>query len=147
MAWNSIAFKRSPCLYQSSNGFKKYLDKILSRVLDDLIARKILVKIADDLIIGANTIDKLFSNYTEVLQRLQKNNLWLAADETIIYPNTLNILGWVWRESTLRLDPHKINPLKTFQQPKTVKQLWSYIGYYKALSRCIPNFSFFFYLS
>ena len=75
MAWNSIAFKRSPCLYQSSNGFKKYLDKILSRVLGDLIARKILVKIADDLIIGANTIDKLFSNYTEVLQRLQKNNL------------------------------------------------------------------------
>ena len=38
----------------------KYLDEILFRVLGDLIARQIVVKIADDLIIGANTIDELF---------------------------------------------------------------------------------------
>ena len=42
----------------------EYLDKILSRVLSDLIARQIAVKMADDQIIGAYTIDELFSNYT-----------------------------------------------------------------------------------
>ena len=118
----------------------KYLDEILFRVLGDLIARQIVVKIADDLIIGANTIDELFSNYTDVLQRLQENNLCLAADKTTICPKSLNILGWVWKEGTLQSDPHKINPLKTCQQPQTVKQLRSYIGSYKALSKCIPNF-------
>ena len=41
----------------------EYLDEILSRVLGDLIPRQIVVKIADDLIIGANTLDELFSNY------------------------------------------------------------------------------------
>ena len=39
----------------------EYLDNILPRVLGDLIARQIVVKI------GANTIDELFSNYTDVL--------------------------------------------------------------------------------
>ena len=42
----------------------EYLDKILSRVLSDLIARQIAVKMADDQIIGDYTIDELFSNYT-----------------------------------------------------------------------------------
>ena len=44
----------------------EYLDEILSRVLGALIVRQIVVKIVD-LIIGANTIDELFSNYTDVL--------------------------------------------------------------------------------
>ena len=118
----------------------KYLDEILFRVLGDLIARQIVVKIADDLIIEANTIDKLFSNYTDVLQRLWENNLCLAADKATICPKSLNIIGWVWKEGTLQSDPHKINPLKTCQQTQTVKQLRSYIGSYKALSKCIPNF-------
>ena len=101
----------------------EYLNEILSRVLGDLIGRQIVVKIADDLIIGANTTDELFSNYTNVLQCLQENNLYLAADKTTICPESLNILGWLCKEGTLQSDPHKTDPSKTCQQPKTVKQL------------------------
>ena len=121
----------------------EYLDEILTRVLGDLISRQIVVKIADDLIIGANTVDELLSNYIEVLQHLQENNLSLAAGKTLICPRSLNLLGWVWKEGTLEIDPHKINPLKTCSKPSTVKQLRSFIGSYKALSKCIPNFSCF----
>ena len=39
---------------------------------------------------------------TDVLQRLQENNLCLAADKTTICPKSLNILGWVWKEGTLQ---------------------------------------------
>ena len=70
----------------------EYLDEILARVLGDLIARQIVVKIADDLIIGGNTVDELLSNYIEVLQRLQENNLCLAANKTLICPKSLNLL-------------------------------------------------------
>ena len=38
----------------------------------------IIVKIADNLIIGTNTIDEIFSNYTDILQGLQENNLRLT---------------------------------------------------------------------
>ena len=61
----------------------EYLDEILSRVLVDLIAEQILVKTADDLLIGANTRDELFSNYIEILQCLQENNLCLAVNRTV----------------------------------------------------------------
>ena len=79
--------------------------------------------IADDLIIGANTVDELLSNNADVLQRLQENNLCLAADKTTICPKSLNILGWLWKDGTLKSDPHKINPLKTCQQPKTLEDV------------------------
>ena len=89
------------------------LDEILSRVLGNLMARQIVVKIADNLIIRANTIDELFSNYIDVLQCLQENKLCLAADKTTICPKSSSILGWVWKEGILQSDPHKINFLKT----------------------------------
>ena len=37
-----------------------------------------IVKIADNLIIGTNTIDEIFSNYTDISQGLQENNLRLT---------------------------------------------------------------------
>lgn len=67
----------------------EYLDEILSRVLVDLIAKKILVKTADDLLTGANTMDELFSNYIDVSQCLQENNLCLAVNKTTISPKSL----------------------------------------------------------
>ena len=81
-----------------------------------------------------------FFNYTDVVQHLQENSLCLTADKTTVCPKLLNILGWVWKQGTFQSDPHKINPLKTCQQPKPVKQLRLYMRSYKALSKCIPNF-------
>lgn len=67
----------------------EHLDEILSRVLVDLIAKQILVKTADDLLTGANTMDELFSNYKDVSQCLQENNLCLAVNKTTISPKSL----------------------------------------------------------
>ena len=101
----------------------EHLDEILSRVLVDLIAKQILVKTADDLLIRANTImDELFSNYIDVLQCLQENNLCLAVNKTTISRKSLNILGLVWKKGTLQSDPHKIKPSKLVNNQK---QLWS----------------------
>lgn len=44
-----------------------------------------IVKIADNLIIGTNTIDEIFSNYTDILQGLQENN------QTLIKSTLLNL--------------------------------------------------------
>ena len=48
---------------------------MLSRVLGDLLAQGVLVKIHDDLVIGGRTVDELQSNWMKVLQRLQQNNI------------------------------------------------------------------------
>ena len=75
------------------NNSSEYLEKLLSRVLGDLLAQGILVKIADDVFIGGNTMDELISNWFIVLQRLSDNNLKLSTDKTIVCPTRAHILG------------------------------------------------------
>ena len=36
---------------------------------------------------------------------------------------------------------HKLNPLQVCPPPSSVKQMRSFIGAYKAISNCIPNYS------
>ena len=42
--------------------WSEYLEELLSRVLGDLLAQGILVKIANDLFIEGNNMDELISN-------------------------------------------------------------------------------------
>ena len=59
----------------------EYLEEMLSRVLGDLLAQGLLVKIHDDLVIGGRTVDELQSNWIKVLQRLQQNKIFLSAEK------------------------------------------------------------------
>ena len=59
----------------------EYLQEMLSRVLGDLLAQGVLIKIHDDLVIGGRTVDELQSNWIKVLQRLQQNNIFLSAEK------------------------------------------------------------------
>ena len=122
-------------------GSSEYLEEKISRVLGDLIQEGFVCKIADDLYIGGDTIEELFNNYSKVLQRIQLNNLSLVPQKTVICPKKTGVLGWIWNSGTLTPSAHKISPLTASNPPKTCTALRSYIGDFKALSRCIPQYS------
>ena len=108
--------------------------------LGHLLVDGILTKIADDLIVGGNTINELLDNWSNVLQVLRDNKLSLSADKTFICPASINVIGWLWKVGKIEIDPHRINPLVTCALPDNVKRLRSFIGAYRALCRCIPNY-------
>ena len=117
----------------------EYLEEIVSRVLGDCLAEGILAKISDDLIVGANTTEELASNWSKVLQRLHEHNLTLSADKTFICPKSVNIVGWIWRNGKLEVDAHRTNPVCS--PPDTVKQMRSFIGAFRAVSRCVQGYA------
>ena len=118
----------------------EYLEELVSRVFGDLIAAGVLTKIADDLIVGGQTVLELLSNWTNVLRCLHDNNLFLSANKTFICPASVSVIGWTWNNGTIEVDRHRINPLSTCEMPQNVKQLRSFIGAFRALSRCIPGY-------
>ena len=122
-------------------GSETALEELMSRVTGDLLQEGCVAKIADNLFCGGNTIDELYDNWSRVLLALSKSNLRLSASQTVICPKSTDILGWVWSNGTLSASPHVITTLSTCSQPKTVKQLRSFIGAYKVLSRVIPKCS------
>ena len=81
-------------------GSSEWLDELCSRVLGDLLMRRIVLVIADDMYVGANTVTELLCYWEELLAALSKNNLVLSASKTIIAPVSTVILGLVWNSGT-----------------------------------------------
>ena len=96
------------------------------------------MKLVDDLFCGGNTPKEALDNWRLVLKALESCDLRLSASKTVICPRSTTVLGWVWSEGKLSASPHRISTLSTCGLPKTVKNLRSFIGAYKALSRVIP---------
>ena len=122
-------------------GSSEYLQELLSRVLGDFLQQGFVIKIADDLHICGNSPEELLSNWSAVLHRLLENNLTLSAPKTIICPTTTTIVGWKWTAGQISVCSHKLSPLISAPPPSTCTMMRSYIGAYKALSRCIPKYS------
>ena len=91
--------------------------------------------------VGAQNISDLTLSWQKVLHQLQRNNLYLSAAKTAIAPKRTTVLGWIWDSGTISISPHKVSPLVNSDPPKTCSSMRSFIGAYKALSRCIPSYS------
>ena len=83
-------------------GSTEHLDELMSRVIGDLMHAGKVIKIADDLYTGGNSIDELLLNWEHILQRFLKNNLRLSATKTVVCPVTMTILGWVWSSGRIQ---------------------------------------------
>ena len=122
-------------------GSSEYLQELTSRVLGDFVQEGWLVLIADDLNVGANSVSDLLARWCLLLTRIQENGLTLSARKTFICPLTVIILGWLWKEGKLSPCPHKISALVAVSPPKTCTAMRSFIGAFKAISRCIPKYA------
>ena len=122
-------------------GSEAALEELLSRIFGDIIKDGKMIKMCDDLYIGSNDIDTLADTWEEVLDRLQKNGLKLGTDKTVICPTSTVILGWQWNNGTISPTSHKMNALAACNLPNTVKDLRSFIGCYKFISRVLPCYA------
>lgn len=122
-------------------GSEAALEEILSRIFGDIIQRGDMVKLADDLYMGAENVDRLLLIWEEVLMRLQDNGFKLSPEKTICCPTSTTIMGWQWENGTIYPTSHKMNALSTCEIPKTVKGLRGWIGCYKFSSRVLPLYA------
>ena len=104
-----------------------------------LVQKGTVAKVADDLFVGGETIEKLFKSWSEVLDILDKNGVRLKAIKTIIAPTIAQILGWDWNNGCITASSHKLLPLSRCDPPSTVTALRSYIGAYKFFNRVIRS--------
>ncbi len=122
-------------------GSSELLQELLSRVLGDEMTEGWTLIIADDMYVCANSLIDLIHNWETVLSKMHKNNLSLKAAKTFICPKNFEALGWKWESGKLSITPHKISSLASADPPKTVTNMRSFTGAFKALSRCIRGYS------
>ena len=122
-------------------GSAEFLQELLTRVFGEYTRQGFVIIIADDMHVCGNTIQELYQNWEIVLKCCQLNNLTLSAPKTIICPITAIVLGWVWSQGTITASAHKTSPLAVIEPPKTCSAMRSFIGAFKAISRCIKNYA------
>ena len=122
-------------------GSESALDELMSRTLGDLFQDGRVTRVADDIYVGSDNLQSLFSTWEIVLKRLHQADLRLSPSKTEILPSTTTILGWIWSNGTLSASPHHISALSSCDIPKSVKALRSYLGAYKVVTRVLRNCS------
>ena len=120
-------------------GTEVALEELTCLLFGDMVKQGKVAKLADDLLIGGNTVAELLQNFEEVLCILLENNIRLSAKKTTIAPLEVTILGWLWRSGCLKASAHKLSALSECEPPSTIKALRSFLGAYRYLSRVIKN--------
>ena len=112
----------------------------MCRALGDLLQDGCVAKVADDLYCGGNSPAELLVNWRKVLMALEKCNLRLSAKKTIICPMSTTMHPWLDMVTWFHFaSPHRIATLSSCAPPKTIRDLRTFIGSYKMLSRVIAG--------
>lgn len=121
-------------------GTEVALEELTSLLFGEMVMQGKVAKLADDLYIGGETIEDLYSNFEQVLGILLENNLKLKAKKTYIAPRSVTLLGWIWNAGNLQASPHKLTALSECEPPSTVTGLKTWIGAFRHLARVVKDY-------
>ena len=113
----------------------------LTRVCGDLQKEEKVLRQADAIIVGGSEFAQLYSNLAEVFHRLRTCNLTIKPSKLVIAPRKVELFGWEYSSEGWNPTAHTVNPLSVAPEPKTVKQLRSWLGAAKQISPCLQDYA------
>ncbi len=112
----------------------------MHEVLREYLHRFVLVYI-DDILIYSRSLAEHRHHVAEVLQRLRQLHLFLKAEKCSFHQPSVQFLGYHIDSSGIRMDEGKVEAIKTWPQPTTIKELQRFLGFSNFYRRFIQNYS------
>ncbi|KAJ7986713.1 hypothetical protein DPEC_G00342750 [Dallia pectoralis] len=112
----------------------------MNDIFRDMIDRFVIVYI-DDILIFSNSLVEHVCHVKQVLERLQKHQLYVKLEKSEFHVSTISFLGAVLTPEGVKLDDTKILAVRNWPQPKTVKELQRFLGFANYYRRFVRNFS------
>ena len=123
-------------LVKAPRTFQRLMDRVIQG-----LEYKIALAYLDDIIVYGKSIDACLDNMEVVLQRLRDANLKLKAKKCILFAKEVEYLGHVITSDGVHTDPKKIEAVRDWHPPRTVKQVRSFLGMATYYSRFIKNYA------
>jgi transposase InsO family protein len=95
----------------------------------------------DDILIFGRSIEEHLERLKSVLQRIREANLKLSPSKCFFLKKEVDYLGHVVTANGIKTDPKKIEKVKNWPHPKTIKQLRSFLGFCGYYRRFIKNYA------
>ena len=113
----------------------------LGRVYGDMMQQGRLTRMADGIYPLGDSEEELLENYEETLKRAEMAGFTFKPNKTIIAPRSTVMFGWKLADGKWTPQDHVISSLSRSERPVTIKQMRSFLGSYKQLSACIPQYA------
>jgi hypothetical protein len=114
--------------------------RFMNELFQDMIDACVVIYLNNILIYSKNK-EEHKAHVKAVLQRLQENHLFCKPSKCEFYIDKVTFIGIVITPEVISMEKEKIKPSMEWQEPKTVKQLQSFLGFAKFYRRFVRNFS------
>ena len=109
-------------------GMDMYQDELTDKLLGDLVLSGHVVKLADNVYFGADSLQHFQQLFETIFHRCKAADLRLKPTKLKLNVQSADVLGLHWHRGTLSPSTHKLDPLSVCEQPKTVSGLRSWLG-------------------
>ena len=116
------------------------LQRLMQRILHGLDWQICLVYI-DEVIIFSPSFEEHLSRLTAVFGRLRDANLKLKPSKCHFARTSVDFLGFVVSSEGILPDPSKLDAVRTFPVPKSVKDVRSFLGLCNYYRRFVKDFA------
>ena len=115
--------------------------RFMNESFKDMIAEGWLVVYMDDLLISSPNQETDTQRTTRVLQRMKELDLNLKIKKCKFGVSQIDYLGMVLSPREKKMDQTKLNGIKQWPTPKTVKDVRSFMGFTNFYQKFIGNYS------
>ncbi|XP_063797831.1 uncharacterized protein LOC134965275 [Pseudophryne corroboree] len=77
----------------------------------------------------------------EVLTRLRRNQLYCKLEKYTFEVSSILFLGYIISGSELQMDPTKVQAIRDWSVPSTLKGIQRFLGFANFYRKCIKNYS------
>ncbi|KAI8517499.1 hypothetical protein Bbelb_035160 [Branchiostoma belcheri] len=122
------------------SGAPASFQRLMQHCLGDQNLETLLIYL-DDIIVFSSDFDDHLARLDLVFTRLRAHGLKLRPDKCHLFKRRVKYLGHVVSEKEVATDPDKCAVLRDWPEPKTVKQVKSFLGFCSYYRRFVKDFA------
>ncbi len=115
--------------------YQRYMNDVLFDFLDDFCTAYV-----DDILIYSDNLEEHEKQVIKVLTRLREAGLQVDIDKSEFSVTTTKYLGFIISTDGIRVDPSKVQCIKDWKQPTTVKGIQAFLGFCNFYRRFIQEY-------